>query len=175
MTGELEVARLVRAITSLAAFWGLPLSSALDVGAGVGLWKAALAREAPELVYRGVDLSPLATERYGHERRDIARWRARSRFDLVVCQGVLQYLDDADAERAIENVAAMSRGLLYLEALTRLDVAEVADLDRTDAAVHLRTGAWYRKRLDAHFVALGCGLWHSRRAQGVFFELERAR
>lgn len=173
VVGAEEVSRLVRAITSLAAFWGLPVHSVLDLGAGIGLWKTALAREAPKATYRGVDLSKVACEKYGHEPRDIASWRARGTFDLVVCQGVLQYLDDADAAKAIENIAAMAGGLFYLEVLTKHDVAEVADLARTDAAVHLRSGAWYRKRLAPHFVMLGCGLWHSRKAEGVFFELER--
>jgi predicted TPR repeat methyltransferase len=174
VVGAEEVAKLVRAITSLASFWGLPLRSALDLGAGIGLWKTALAREAPRATYRGVDLSKVACAEYGHEPRDISRWRARGTFDLVVCQGVLQYLGDDDAAKAIENIAAMAGGLLYLEVLTKHDVDEVADLARTDAAVNLRTGAWYRKRLSPHFVMLGCGLWHSRKAEGVFFELERA-
>jgi predicted TPR repeat methyltransferase len=172
--GPAEVGALARAIAALADFWHLPLDSALDLGAGVGLWKKALRKERPDLEYRGVDLSPVACARYGHEQRDIARWRADERFDLIVCQGVLQYLDDRDAAAALRNIAAMARGLLYLEALTKQDVEEVVDLDRTDADVHLRTGSWYRTRLSRDFVELGCGLFSARRAHGVFFELEHA-
>lgn len=173
--GPEEVARLARAVCSFMAFWGMSLDSALDIGAGPGLWRSALATEAPGLKYRGVDVSPVACERYGHERRDISSWKARDRFDLVICQGVLQYLDDAQAERAIANLGAMTGGMLYLEALTRRDVREVVDLERSDTLVHLRTGAWYRKLLTPHFVTLGCGLFCSRSSHGVFFELEQAR
>jgi hypothetical protein len=68
----------------------------------------------------------------------------------------------------------MTRSLLYLEALTRHDVDEVVDLDRSDTAVHLRTGAWYRERLARHYVSLGCGIFCSKLATHPFFELETA-
>ena len=170
--GPDEVGRLARGVCAFASFWNLPLGDALDIGAGPGLWKQALAREVPSLNYKGIDVSPTACERYGHELRDISSWRSRHRHDLVICQGVLQYLDDEAAESAIDNIGAMSGGLLYLEVLTRRDVREVADLERSDTAVHLRTGAWYRQRLKRHFVTLGCGLFCSREAGTLFFELE---
>ncbi len=172
--GADEVALLARAIISLAGYWGWPLHSALDVGAGPGLWREALAREAPQLDYLGVDVSPTACARYGHQRRDIASWRTRRRFDLVVCQGVLQYLDDEPAASALDNLAAMTKGLLFLEALTRKDLDEVADRQRTDADVFLRTGAWYRARLRPHFLQIGAGLFCKRDSGLLFFELERA-
>ena len=172
--GAKEVAQVARAVTSLAAFWGLPLRSALDLGAGLGLWKRALARAAPKLHYRGVDVSETACARHGHEQHDIATFREDTRFDLVICQGVLQYLGDRDAARAIRNIGAMCGGLLYLEALTQKDVAEVVDHARTDTDVHLRPGAWYRKQLARDFVTLGCGLFYAKRGSGVFFELEAA-
>ena len=174
VTGEKEISQLVRAVVSLAGFWGLPLGNALDLGAGVGHWKRALARELPRLSYRGVDLSPVACARYGHVQASIASYRVKEHFDLVICQGVLQYLDDKDAAAALRNIGAMAGGLLYLEALTKHDVDEVADLTRTDADVHLRTGAWYRKRLAKDFITLGCGLYAARRAGAMFFELEQA-
>lgn len=172
--GAKEVAHAARAVTSLAAFWSLPMRSALDLGAGLGLWKGALGRVAPKLRYRGVDVSEVACERHGHERHDIATFLEDTRFDLVICQGVLQYLGDRDAARAIKNIGAMAGGLLYLEALTRKDVDEVVDLARTDTNVHLRNGAWYRKHLARDFVTLGCGLFYAKRGAGVFFELEAA-
>ena len=172
--GPDEVAHLARAVVSLAAYWGWPLHSILDVGAGPGLWRDALAREAPEADYLGVDVSPVACERFGHQRRDISQWRSRKRFDLVICQGVLQYLDDAAASAALENLAAMAKGPLFLEALTRRDLDEVADRQRTDADVFLRTGAWYRSRLKPHFLQVGAGLFCKRDSGMLFFELERA-
>ncbi|BDG06893.1 class I SAM-dependent methyltransferase [Anaeromyxobacter paludicola] len=169
------VARLAGAICALADYHDLPLERVLDVGAGPGLWRDWFRRHRPGARYRSVDVSPHACERYGHERRDVSRWRSRERHDLVICQGVLQYLDDADCARAIENLGAMSRGLLFLEALTRRDLSEVVDRSASDVAVHLRTGAWYRARLArAGFRQLGAGLWVARRGGLPLFELEAA-
>jgi hypothetical protein len=169
-----EIARLAAGVCGLAGWLGVELRAALDVGAGPGLWRDWFRRHRPAVAYRSTDVSRYACETYGHERRDISRWRARGRFDLIVCQGVLQYLDAAAAARAIENLGAMSRGLLYLEAVTRHDLAEVVDLETTDTAIHARTGAWYRARLAPHFVQVGAGLWAARRAGMAFYELEAA-
>ncbi|MFO0661699.1 MAG: class I SAM-dependent methyltransferase [Polyangiaceae bacterium] len=168
------IAKLARGVLAMAAYWDIPIDSALDVGAGLGWWKAGLLNERPSLKYRGVDISAAACKAAGLEQRDISRWRDNEKYDLVICQGVLQYLTDRACALAIENLAAMTSSLLYLEALTRHDVDEVVDLERTDSAVHLRTGAWYRERLDRHYIPLGCGLYCSRLAAHPFFELETA-
>lgn len=169
-----EVGRLASGVVGLAGWLGVELGSALDVGAGPGLWRDWFRRHRPSVRYRSTDVSPFACEAYGHERRDIATWRSRERYDLVVCQGVLQYLEAGAAAAAIENLGAMSRGLLYLEAITRRDLAEVVDRERTDTAIHARPGAWYRRRLQPHFVQVGAGLWAARRAGLRFYELEAA-
>jgi hypothetical protein len=169
-----EVGRLASGVVGLAGWLGVELRTALDVGAGPGLWRDWFRRHRPAVRYRSTDVSPFACERYRHERRDIGRWRSRERYDLIVCQGVLPYLDDDLAEAAIDNLGAMSRGLLYLEAVTRRDLAEVVDPDRTDTAIHARSGAWYRRRLGSHFVQVGAGLWAARRAGLAFYELEAA-
>lgn len=167
-----EVARLAEGVTGLAAWLGIGIERVLDVGAGPGLWRDWFRRHHPRVRYRSTDVSPYACARYGHERRDLSRWRSRERHDLVVCQGVLQYLDDAAAARAIANLGAMCRGLLYLEAITAHDLAEVVDREATDLAVHARTGAWYRRRLAPAFVQVGAGLWAARRAGLALYELE---
>lgn len=168
-----ELGHLAGGVFGLAGWFGLEIRAVLDVGAGLGLWRGWLERNHPRVKYRSVDVSPYACETYGHELRDISGWRARERFDLVICHSVLQYLDDAGAARAIDNLGAMCRGLLYLEAITRADL-EVVDVARTDTAVHARTGAWYRRRLERHFVQVGAGLWASRRSGLLFYELEAA-
>jgi hypothetical protein len=172
--GKREISRLARGVTGMIGWLGGDLRSVLDVGAGAGLWRDWFAAHKKDVRYRSTDVSPYACERYGHEQRDIARWQARERFDLVVCQGVLQYLGDEDADRALENMAAMCRGFLYLEVLTARDLVEVCDRSRTDLAVHARPGSWYRARLRKHFTTVGCGL-HYRKGGGlVFYELEQA-
>ncbi len=167
-----DVARLATGVTGLAAWLGVEIRAVLDVGAGPGFWRDWFRRR--DVRTRSIDVSPYACTRFGHERRDIAEWRTRERFDLVVCHSVLQYLADGAAARAVENLAAMCRGLLYLEALTARDLVEAVDRARTDIAVHARTGAWYRRRLAPHFIQLGAGLWAARRAGLVLYELEAA-
>jgi SAM-dependent methyltransferase len=168
-----EMARLVGGVCGLSAWLGVSIRAALDVGAGTGIWRGLLRRRLPGVRYRSVDVSPYACARYGHERRDISRWRARERFDLVVCHSVLQYLPDDAAERAIGNMGAMCRGMLYLEAITRADLA-VLDLSRTDTVMHLRPAAWYRSRLAGDFEQVGGGLWAARRGPVRLYALERA-
>ncbi len=168
-----EMARLVAGVCGLSAWLGVELRAVLDVGAGTGIWRGLLRRHHPDVRYRSIDVSPWACARYGHERRDISRWRARERFDLVVCHSVLQYLPDRAAERAVANLGAMCRGVLYLEAITRADLA-VLDLSRTDTVMHLRPAGGYRARLAPHFEQVGGGLWAARRGPVRLYALERA-
>ncbi len=172
--GPRGIARLARGVTAMIAWLGGDLHAVLDVGAGSGLWRDWFAAHKKGVRYLSTDVSAYACERYGHEQRDIARWQARERFDLVVCQGVLQYLSTPDAESALENIAAMCRGFFYLEVVTARDLREACDTTRTDVAVHARPGAWYRERLARHFTTLGCGLHYKKDGPLVFYELEQA-
>ena len=104
----------------------------------------------------------------------VVTFRSRRRFDLVICQDVLQYLDDAEAEQAIANLVRHCRGVLFFGALTHEDWEENCDQSRTDANAYLRTGAWYRDRLAPAFVCAGGGVFVARRAGVVMFELDRA-
>lgn len=172
--GSEQVAHLARGVTGLVQWFGGDVERVLDVGAGTGLWGEWLRQHMPQVHYRPVDVSEYACRRYGHERRDISRWRARERFDLVVCQGVLPYLDDEACARAVANMAGMCRGFLYLEAITSRDLREVCDRARTDVSVRARPASFYRRILKRWFEPLGCGLHHVRGADKVFYDLERA-
>ena len=172
--GKKDVANLARAVTSWMAWFHSPLESALDVGAGTGLWRDWFRRHFPQVRYVSTDVSAYACERYGHEQRDIATWRAKEKFDLVICQGVVPYLDDDACRAAFRNIAAMSRGFVYMEAITVKDLREVCDRSKTDITVHARTGAWYRRELGRHFFPLGCGLHYVNKGGLLtFYELER--
>lgn len=171
MHGAREVAHLASGVAGLAAWLGVEVRSVLDVGAGTGLWGRWFRRHRARVRFRSIDVSEYACRVHGHERRDISAWRARESFDLVVVHSVLQYLGDADAARAIDNVGRMCRGLLYLETVTREDGPNL-DLAKTDTAIHVRPAAWYRKRLARHFVQVGAGLWASRRAKIALYALE---
>jgi hypothetical protein len=171
--GPKEIARLCTGITGFLDWWGCPVDTVLDVGAGAGLFRDWFRKHRPKTRYRSTEVSAYACSEYGHEQRDITRWRDDEAFDLVVCQGVLPYLDDAGAARAIDNLAAMTGGFLYLEAITKRDVAEVIDEGKTDVKVHARPGSFYRSRLHRHYVEVGCGLWCKNDAPVLFYELER--
>ena len=171
--GAAEISHLARGVSEMIAWFGVDLRAALDVGAGAGLWRDWFRDNRPEVRYRSTDVSAYACERYGHEKRDIARWRARERYDLVICQGVLPYLSDEDCEAAIENLAAMSRGFLYLEVVTKRDFEEIVDREKTDASMRPRSRAWYRSRLDPHYKQIGCGLWYAAKGHVGFYEMER--
>ncbi len=159
-------------MVGVCEWWDVPIRRVLDVGAGPGFWRDWLQAQRPGVDYVGIDVSEHACRRWGHARADIATWRPADRFDVVVCQGVLQYLDDPDCAAAIVNLAAATGSVLYLEVPTVADRATVLDTDATDLDVHWRTGAWYRRRLGRWFRPAGAGLWVRRGAGVLLYELE---
>ncbi len=170
-----RIGQLATAVTSLAAWWKIPIGSVLDIGAGKGYWRDWFVMQRPRVRYHGLDVSEYASARYGHEHADVSTWVPKRRYDLVICQSVLQYLSDDSAHQAIEVLAQACRGLLLVEAPTTADRDHVIDLERTDLDINWRTGDWYRTALERGFVEIGAGLWASRSLPIPFFELERAR
>jgi SAM-dependent methyltransferase len=164
--------RLVTFVVAYVRFLGLPLRHVLDLGCGHGLWRAALRRRAPRARYHGVEVSAWLCRRFGWQRGSAVDYAPGHTFDLVVCQGVLQYLADGDAAAAIDNLGRLACGALYVEALTDRDWAENCDRALTDGDVNLRPLDWYRRRLARSFVALGGGLFVRRDAGIATFELE---
>jgi predicted TPR repeat methyltransferase len=169
-----QVDHLARGVTGFVRWFGGEIESVLDVGAGTGLWGDWCKANLPQAAYRSVDVSDYACATYGHEKRDISKWRARDKYDLVVCQGVLPYLADGACGEAIANMAAMCRGFLYVEAITARDLRDVCDRTKTDVRVLARSKAFYRRALGRHFEPLGCGLHHVRGGSALFYDLERA-
>lgn len=147
------------------------IGSVLDLGCGIGLWKKALAQQAKGVRYTGVEYSAYLCGKYGWEKGDAATYSPRRTFDLVVCQGVLQYLSDADCEAAIANLDRLSRRFLYLEVLTAGDAEEVCCPEGTDFDVHVRDASWYAKRMKGRFVNLGGGLYAKPVMRDHYFEL----
>jgi hypothetical protein len=86
---------------------------------------------------------------------------------------VLQYLPDPDVAPAVANIAAMSRGLVYMEITTRADLREVCDTARTDSDICVRNGSYYRGILSKHFINIGAGLWWTKERPVPFYELEQ--
>ena len=168
-----EIARLASGIEGMSSWlFQRPLRSVLEVGSGPGFVRDWFAAQRPRVKFVSTDLSAHACKAFGHRRLDVAEQRLRRRFDLIICQGVLQYLDDAACARALKNLAAMSDGLLYLEVLTRRDLQTVCDPEGTDANVHLREGSFYRAQLKRSFAQAGAGFWVRKGAPLSLYELE---
>lgn len=168
-----EAAALGDLVCAYLRYLDLPVRRVLDVGCGLGLWRDAIGRHHPRARYVGVEHSTYLCERYGWTEGSVVDFAARAAFDLVICKDVLQYLPDRAAAAAIENLAALCRGALYFNLLTREDWEQNCDRSQTNDDVHLRSNAWYLRRLRPHFVRVGGGLFVSRRCDVVIWELEK--
>lgn len=171
---DAKIAALARGILGFAQWWGLDVKTILDVGAGTGRMRKTFEKLAPRAKYVGTDHSEYACEKYGHDKLDITSERIPMRFDLVLCHSVLPYLDDRGCARAIDNLAAMSSGLLFIEAITKSDIRVSCDPDATDLEIHARPASFYESRLKRGFIKVGAGFYASKQSGLVFYELERA-
>ena len=93
--------------------------------------------------------------------------------DLVVCNDVLGYLDDEDAETALKRLSSYTVSALYLGVLTTEDLA-LCDSSRTDGNQITRPAAWYQDRLTDDFLNLGGGLFLKKTTDVTVWHLERA-
>lgn len=167
-----EHASLAKFVFAFASWNHIDIKSVLDIGAGVGHWKRWIEKNTKGVKYTGTEVSQVMCEKHGFLNRDIARWRDRKKHDLIVCQGVLQYLPDPDVAPAVANIAAMAEGLVYLEITTRGDLRERCDKERTDSDIHVRNGSYYRGILQKHLINIGAGLWWPKDQPMPFYELE---
>jgi SAM-dependent methyltransferase len=133
--------------------------SVLDVGCGEGNWRAPLVRRRPGLQYTGVDASEYAVSRFGSRRNirlgtidSLDRLRLRQSYDLILCVGMLNYLEPAQLKRGLKHLYDRAGGLVYLELFTSADRGVFGDTRGT----RLRGPAWYRARMrEAKFVSIG--------------------
>ena len=153
----------------------IPVRSILDAGCGIGLLRKPFAKLLPRARYTGLEVSAYLCRRYGWIQGSIADFTPRQPFDLVVCYDVLQYLSDADAARSISNLARLTRAALYVSALTTQDWRENCDRSRTDRAVRIRPGDWYRRRLRKSFRYVGFGVWLRKDVTAILWDLEQPR
>jgi 2-polyprenyl-3-methyl-5-hydroxy-6-metoxy-1,4-benzoquinol methylase len=151
----------------------IPVRRILDAGCGIGLLQEPFEQFLPRARYVGLEASEYLCSRFGWTFGSIVDFTALTPYDLVICYDVLQYLSDTEAARAIVTLSRLSRGALYVSALTTEDWRENCDRSRTDRAVHLRTGAWYRRRLNKWFRYVGFGIWIRRNVTAMLWEMER--
>ncbi len=169
-----RIHQLATAVHHFAGWWGVTIESMFDVGAGMGMWRDWYKTNHPNTKLLSVDISEHACRTWGHEQRNIAEWKPRGKFDLVVCHSVLQYLDNTSFVNAVSNLASATRYLLYLELPTTQDFKTIIDPTATDLDVYKRSGSWYRKHLSPHFINIGAGLWTPHNGL-LMYELEGSR
>jgi SAM-dependent methyltransferase len=168
-----EMATRARLIAAILAQAGIPVRRILDVGCGLGLLRKPFAAVLPRARYTGVDASEYLCARFGWVQGSVVDHVPATPADLAVCYDVLQYLDERDAARAIVNFTRLTRAALYVSALTREDWRDNCDRSRTDRAVHLRPGEWYRRRLQRRFRYLGFGVWLRKDVTALLWDMER--
>jgi predicted TPR repeat methyltransferase len=169
-----EVYRRARFVTAYLAHLQLDLRTVLDAGCGTGLWRKALRRIDRGMTYTGIDTSEYLCRRHGWTQSTIADFTSRRKFDLVVCQDVLQYVDAKGVRRSMDALARLCRGALYFDVPTSDDIKDgFLDMTRTDKSIHVRSAAWYRRLLRRDFVNAGGGVFVRRNARLVVLALER--
>lgn len=171
---EERIAYLASAIHNMCAWWGLPVESVFDVGAGMGMWRDWYNTFHPTVDVLSIDISEYACETWGHQCRNIAEWKPRAKYDLTICHSVLQYLDNASFTRAVENIAWATRYVMYLELPTKWDYENIVDKSATDLQVYKRSASWYRSQLSPHFTQVGAGLWVKNHSMPMY-QLEISR
>jgi tRNA G46 methylase TrmB len=87
---ERDVAVLGAFVCAYLAHLGQPVRRVLDAGCGLGRWRKVIAAHHPHARYTGIEVSEYLCRELGWTRASIADYRPRGRFDLIVCQGVLQ-------------------------------------------------------------------------------------
>jgi len=156
-----EVRRKVAlAVAESEYFLRRALHSVLDVACGEGAWFPHLRALRPRASYRGIDPSDYAVATFGRQRhiekgslRDLGRLKGA--FDLVVCADALHYIGDGEIEEALPHLASLSKGVLWLEVLTRED----SIIGDTEGLIR-RPAAWYRRRFGAAgLVQAGAYTW----------------
>ena len=167
--------RLGTFVCSYLKYLRVPVQRVLDVGCGIGLWKGIVAQHFPGAAYQGVEFSAYLCERFGWQQGSVVDYAAHEPFDLVICQGVLPYLSPPDLKRALHNLGRLSKGALYVEAVSREDYErDTIDEDLTDNRVFRHRAELYRRGLAEGCLELGGGVWLSRQAEVPLFELEHA-
>ena len=151
----------------------IPVKRVLDMGCGLGHMLRRMKKPFPAATCDGVEYSPYLCEKYGWEQSSIMDFETRRTYDLVICNDVVQYLNDQDAAVALRKLSGLTRYALFFSALTSEDWADVADRERTDDRVYMRTASWYRRRLRRDFQVLGGGLYLRKDAGYLLWHLDR--
>lgn len=174
VTTREAMARRAVMVAALVKQLELPVKRILDAGCGLGWLRAPLLKAFPGATYVGLEVSEHLCREHGWVNESLADYRPRTRFDLMICYDVMQYLSDRQATQALANLARLSRGALYFHAPTKEDWRHNADRATSDGAINLRDADWYRARLARHFEHAGYGVHVRRGVPWGQWELERS-
>jgi len=153
-----ETERRAALVGALVSQLEIPVKRILDVGCGLGWFKKPLLKAFPKAAYEGVEYSKYLSDKMGWHHGSVVDFKGRGQYDLVICCDVIQYLSNRDADRAINNLARLSRGALFVHIPTQHDWETAMDPRGTDTKVHVRSARWYRQRLNEHFTHVGNGV-----------------
>jgi SAM-dependent methyltransferase len=167
-----QTQRRAAVVASVVAQLELPVKRILDMGCGLGWFKQPLLSVFPKASYTGVEFSEYLCQEHGWQHGSVVDYQGRGQFDLIVCCDVLQYLDDKVATKAINNLARLCRGALYLHVPTKHDWQTLMDPTGTDDNVYVRTASWYQQRLHKHFNHIGNGMLIKRTVEVLQWELQ---
>ncbi len=151
----------------------IPLKRILDVGCGLGHMLRRLKTKFPSATCDGIEYSPYLCETYGWTQSSVLEFESAKPYDLVVCNDVVQYLNNKQAGAAMQRLAGLTECVLFFSALTKEDWGDVADQARTDERVYMRTANWYRRHLKTEFWGLGGGLYLRKDAGYALWHLDR--
>ena len=110
----------------------------------------------------------------GWEQSTIVDFKTRRKFDLVICQDVMQYVNDKESVQSIRKLSRVCRGALYFDVPTVEDIRDAfLDEARTDREIYLRGARWYRTQLSKYFISAGGGVFVPKQSDTVVLALER--
>jgi trans-aconitate methyltransferase len=173
-----RVRRKLRLVLGVAeALLERPVRTVLDVGCGEATWRSHLLDERPKAEYVGVDSSEYVLRRFGRTRGirpgtfgTLGSLALSTRFDVIVCCDVLQYIPSHELGPGLHAVASLLHGVAYLEAFTSAD-----QLEGDKRHWHHRTPEEYRREFrDAGLTAVGMHCYVADALHGATLALERA-
>lgn len=148
----------------------------LDIGCGIGRWADNLMDYIES--YTGIDYSKgfieYAQSRYKNSERinfyemsllDIAPQILSKKFNLIICTGVLMYVNDNDISRILNSIKIMSGGYFYIqesvsligERLT-LNNFESKDLQANYSAIYREPAEYENYFTDSNFKIINTDL-----------------
>ena len=168
---QAEQEKLANFIYAYLQYLEVPVTSIIDVGCGIGTMLKALERHYPDAGSTGVEFSEYLCNHLGWRHGSVVDFQTTPT-DLVICSDVLGYLDNKTCKQAVNNLASLTKHVLYLAVLTKEDLA-VCDQERTDLRQKARSTRWYRQALAPHFQSIGGGLFMRKPVQYPLWQLEQ--